>query len=253
MLPRFAHNSRYAGLVKVGKRSGYRWTGKFVTWPDRIMEPLSWNARARGRVFVCSQSDLFHTGRDTLAIHAVLSMACVQTRHTFLFLTKRPHFAASLLDNFWGQRNNALSIMAEQAGVSWMHRRFRGWTTPSAPPENIWLGTSVVGDSDRGLVADLLKARVAHRFLSYEPALEALQPESLPLGPGCVEWVIAGAEKVHSGRPGRPAHMDWFRAVMRKCANAETPFFLKQMHDPRTGRIVGHPRLDGRRYEEVPA
>ena len=69
----------YADLVKLvkrGDRTVARWTGRAKFFPDRLTMPLKW--RRPRRIFVSSQSDLFHddvTNEQIAAVFGVMAAA----------------------------------------------------------------------------------------------------------------------------------------------------------------------------------
>jgi protein gp37 len=86
-------------------------------------------------------------------------------------------------------------------------------------------------------VNDLLETPAAHRWLSYEPALEPLKlrPEWLAE----LDCVIAGAE---SGPGRRPCPDQWLDDVAEQCRAASVPCFVKQRNV--NGRVVPQPLPD---------
>ncbi|MCG8417613.1 MAG: phage Gp37/Gp68 family protein [Proteobacteria bacterium] len=266
---------RYSGLVKkapMGAARNYQWTGKLVLWPDRLVAPLRWR-RSRGRVFVCSQSDLFHELRPLSHIAAVLSVMAHCWETTFLVLTKRVARMHEVISDAWHGSDCGELSEALRDENPFLARAIQSWRNPTGTPPNIWLGVSVSNQVEADeKIPVLLRTPAAKRFISYEPALgpltlqyergwlEPFQDTDPFLRPTArLDWVIAGAESTHGKRPGRPARVNWFRSVRDECALTRTPFFLKQMA---TGivlpsgkteqRIVGTPELDGQQWTEVP-
>jgi protein gp37 len=107
--------------------------------------------------------------------------------------------------------------------------------TDQWPLPHFWLGVSVENQkfADERIPL-LLQTPAAVRWISYEPALEAV--DLVPyLDPGCstfnrrqgasVNWVVAGGE---SGPRARPPHPDWFRSARDQCQAAGVGFFFKQ-------------------------
>ncbi len=60
--------------------------------------------------------------------------------------------------------------------------------------------------------------------------------------------MICGAE---SGPNRRPMDTDWARSLRDQCVAAGVPFWLKQIHSV-DGRVILHPELDGRRWQQLP-
>lgn len=108
------------------------------------------------------------------------------------------------------------------------------WAKTHIWPPNVWAGTSVESQKYAPRLTLLAQVPARVRFVSYEPALEAvdLRPwlglsvggESASLPP-VLSWVIAGGE---SGPNARPTHPDWFRSIRDQCQAAGVPFFFKQ-------------------------
>ncbi len=126
------------------------------------------------------------------------------------------------------------------------------WVSGDRIPLNVWIGTSVEdqANADRRIPARL-------RFLSVEPLLGpvdldgsrgsnngmglcwdwtgnpihvphcdyAAVGKAPPNGPS-IDWVIVGGE---SGHGARPCDIGWIRDIVRKCATAGVPCFVKQL------------------------
>jgi protein gp37 len=112
-----------------------------------------------------------------------------------LLLTKRPHLAA---------------------------KYFAGRTVP----DTIALGTTAEDQKMLELRGpQILGIGARWHFLSYEPALGAIDLRRVTYGAAKFSWVIAGGE---SGPKARPSHPDWYRSLRDQCLAAEVPFFFKQ-------------------------
>lgn len=120
---------------------------------------------------------------------------------------------------------------------------------PNPPLANVWLGVSVEDQrSADARIPLLLRTPAEARFISYEPALGAVDFAAIPQcmddnepterqidgplglhyirhGAPFIDWVIAGGE---SGPDARPMHPDWVRSVRDQCQVAGVPFFFKQ-------------------------
>jgi protein gp37 len=252
----------YAEALALGRLAGkpgypgLPWTPEnavenVVLRPDRLDQPLRW--RRPRMVFVNSMSDLFHELVPYEYIRKVFNVmrSCDggvtvanghrRPRHTFQVLTKRP------------ERMRELAV-SRRLGFD-----------PAAPPENVWLGTSI---ENRQFVdrADHLRATpAAVRFISAEPLLGPLVPgeerfnigyhrgdygwtEKNILDLDGIDWLIVGGE---SGPDHRPIRLDWVRDLHRHARDAETAFFFKQWGG-RTPKAGGR-ELDGRTWDEMPA
>lgn len=221
--------------------------------PDKLEKPLEW--KTPKIIAVTLMGDLFHEGVAGLrvrhelcsgAVHDVYSILfdvieqCPQ--HTFLLLTKRPKQMYQVL-------------MDPPAQLRPLHFKEAGKPLP-----NVWLGVTVENQARADeRIPLLLQIPAAKRFVSYEPALGAVdfvpymgartyrcecgwhhterrlmlhgkQADCLYCERRCeiypgLDWIIAGGE---SGPGARPAHPDWFRSVRDQCLAARVPFFFKQ-------------------------
>lgn len=230
----------YAGLVHRDDASQLDWTGQVNLVPDRLDQPLRW--RKPRRIFVNSQSDLFHDAvpDDFIAqVFAVMSMA---RQHTFQILTKRHARMRSLLSSDAFVEAVRCAIGDRRTDGSW-----HGTPRPKWPLPNVWLGVSVENQKWAQIrIPALLKTPAAVRWLSCEPLLGpiALSPflhyrpigENLvdaPLTPAgaractlpALDWVVVGGE---SGPGARPMHPDWARALRDECKTADIPYLMKQ-------------------------
>ena len=66
------------------------------------------------------------------------------------------------------------------------------------------------------------------------------------MGPGDIDWVIAGGE---SGPGARPMHPDWARSLRDQCTDAGVPFLFKQRgewtwNEPGQFRLPTQPLTD---------
>jgi len=145
----------------------------------------------------------------------------------FLLLTKRPSNINKYIPESWKQN----------------------------PPSNVWFGTSPVNQETADkLIPQLLKVK-GNLFLSVEPMLDYMDiypyliggtivmkqgnfqhPVSgnnvsrhVPVHVGCeneISWAICGGE---SGHHRRPFNLEWARSLRDQCADADVPFFFKQI------------------------
>ncbi len=205
-----------------------------VLHPDRLEIPLHW--KKPRKIFVNSMSDLAHEEVPDEFIALVFQVMQSARKHTFQILTKRPDRMMSFFgrvkrwegwytldgEEIKGYRGNAAIIGDDD-----------NW-----PPQNVWLGVSVEDQKTADeRIPLLLQTPAAVRFVSYEPALGAvdfgiyLSRDNMFPMPGFkdplpgLNWIIAGGE---SGPGARPSHPDWFRSVRDQCQAAGVPFFFKQ-------------------------
>ena len=223
---------KYEGLTTL-TNGGPVWTGKVVTVPSKLQEPLSW--RKPQRVFVNSMSDLFHEDVPFEFIDDVFVTMAITGGHTFQILTKRP------------ERMLKYATHGGIGRVGYVEGRVKRWCrehgkevptglTLKWPLENVWLGVSVEDQATaKERIWRLLETPAAHRFVSYEPALgpvdlddiEALHANWRGRTIGrYLDWVIVGGE---SGPGARPFDIRWARIVIEQCKRAETPVFVKQL------------------------
>jgi protein gp37 len=193
--------------------------------------PLKWNAQAeresrRFRVFCASLADVFDNAAPPAWRQDLMSLI-VRTPHLdWLLLTKRIGNAKRMLSD--ASMHDSLLLTAND--------EYR-------PPDNLWIGATIVNREERLRDAAKLKATPASvRFWSVEPLLEDMgdiPPDLLP------DWVIVGGE---SGPGARPMHPDWARNLRDQCAAAGVPFLFKQWGEWSPG-YAEHGNDPG--YEEI--
>jgi protein gp37 len=214
-------------------------------------------AGERHRVFCASLADVFE-GRDTMPRETWYDVEAARARLfrlidatpelDWLLLTKRPENVADMWHSY------CPSVGSQSWGHSSLtRRRFRR--------ENVWLGCSVE-DQERAeeRIPHLLRCRDLARvlYLSCEPLLGEVdltnpyfglfderprdsldlydlpggEPDELPcpVKKRLLDWVIVGGE---SGPLARPFALEWCASLVRQCAAAGVPCFVKQMgHRP---------------------
>ena len=161
-------------------------------------QPRKWDREAarhgiRYRVFCASLADVF----DNQVVdewRTDLWDLIASTPHLdWLLLTKRPQNIRKMLPSTWGS----------------------GWS-------NVWMGTTVENVVEaRRRIPHLVAIPAPVRFLSCEPLLEPITPD-----PAGINWVICGGE---TGHGAREMNADWARSLHAQCADADIPFFTKQM------------------------
>jgi len=179
------------------------------THPDRLVQPLHW--KKPRRVFVNSMSDLFHEAVPFEFIDKVFAVMALTPHHTYQILTKRPE------------------------------RTLTGDGESCLPLPNVWLGVSVEDQKTADQrIPLLLQTPAAVRFVSYEPAIGAVdfKPWLYTDSAGNpmdhehrvwgvkLDWVIVGGE---SGHNARPFNIQWARDVIRQCQAAGVAVFVKQL------------------------
>lgn len=230
------------------------WTGKLALIEDKLDWPLRWRgdkrARAEGRpsrIFVNSMSDLFHEALPDEAIDRVFAVMALAPQHTFQILTKRPERMGAYLTT--EHRVGNICMAALDLPVSKpMTLRSDVFNYPSL--KNVWLGVSVEDQATADeRIPLLLQTPAAVRFVSYEPALEAvafdlsrIERDTFHHSSDCpgycdfacggreisggIDWIICGGE---SGRGARPFDVAWARSTIDQCVAAGVACFVKQL------------------------
>jgi protein gp37 len=211
-----------------------------LTIPLRRRKPTTW--------FVNSMSDLFHEGVPFEFVDKVFAVMALTPHHTYQILTKRPermaeYLAGCVVDGKLrgSLAQAALSVQGNTIdGFDRLVRTANGWPWPLP---NVWLGTSVE-DQKRAdeRIPHLRRCAAAVHFLSVEPLLERVTFADRPgrdRGKSLdnIQWVIVGGE---SGPGARDCDVEWVRSVVRQCADAGVPVFVKQLGKaPVTREMVG--------------
>lgn len=233
------------GLTAYRPGHGLMWTGNVRTLPGRLDIPLRW--RKPRRIFVDSQSDLFHDRVPDEFIASVFAVMAATPQHTYQILTKRHSRMRSLLASETFTREVFNAYTRKCYGVL-----YEDWW----PLRNVWLGVSVEDQkwADTRIPA-LLDTPAAVRFLSCEPLLGPVDLSELltnrkpvtddgydaPDGAivdgmervgdswerreQVLHWLIVGGE---SGHQARPMHPEWARGLRDQCVTAGIPFLFKQ-------------------------
>lgn len=214
-----------------------------------LIQPLKW--RAPRKVFVCSQTDLFADFVTDEMILTVFQIMAKCPRHTFQILTKRPQRMRQFLS---GRRWRNLGHSPAMGGDHYVALipQHSPTESPSEPPArsnpndvdclpHVHLGVSVENPPTANeRIPELLQTPAAIRFVSYEPALEAVdwKPEWLRL----LDWIIIGGE---SGPGARPFQLEWARETIRQCKAAGVAVFMKQVGaKPREACLGYHLEID---------
>ncbi len=213
----------------------FRLPTKPTLHPDRLDE---WIGR-RGRIVgVGFQTDLFHPDIPVAFLAEIVCRFLRAPQHIYLMLTKRSERLAPVLAELRQRHGLNLAEMG-----------------------HVWVGVTgeTQGWADQR-VRDLLAAPVAHRWLSAEPQLENILPYRMWFPR--LEWVAQGCESGPRAQR-RPFELDWARDMRAALENEHVPYYFKQApyetgkeHTPildvGPGSVVSLPRLDGKRYVQVP-
>ena len=260
-----AHPSR-AGLT-VPSRAGPVWTGQVRLNTQWLAEPLRW--RRPRRIFVCAHGDLFHQAVPDGWIDQVFAAMALAPRHAFQLLTKRPERMRDYLAGLPDALGRLAVTLVPHPAFPDAPRPLSSLLDLSVftrPLPNVWAGVSV---ETAGWAAERLPhlrdTPAALRWVSAEPLLGPVDLRPWLIGPGRLDWVVAGGE---SGRGARPMHPDWVRALRDQCADAGVPFLFKQWGahawavategDPATlapsqvGKSVAGRTLDGVLHDAFP-
>jgi protein gp37 len=235
-----------------------------------LMQPLRW--KSPKRIFVCSQTDLFGEFYTDEMIDWVFAVMALCQQHTFQCLTKRPErmrkYMAALTPDH-------LDVTIAEMDIQ--SRREFQWPLP-----NVWLGVSVEDQATADeRIPLLLQTPATKRFVSYEPALAAVnfnpyigfqtfrckcgwhetERDLSPEGADrrclrCmklaevfppVNWIIVGGE---SGPGARPFDIAWARQTVEQCKAAQVAVFVKQLgkypvDGLRVDAVGVHPTVEG--------
>jgi len=210
----------YEGLAHNGK-----WTGKVQLVEDALRLPLTW--KKPKFIFVNSMSDLFHESVPDEWIDRILSVMVAAPQHTFQILTKRAERMRAYISEETRRRNFIAGWFKgnHNRDATSLATELNEWPIP-----NVWFGVSVEDEPTAGeRLPHLLRAPAAIRFVSYEPALAAVDfaPYLPHWGPRIgLDLIIFGGE---SGPGARPCNVAWARSVIAQCKAAGVACFVKQL------------------------
>ncbi|MEQ6437169.1 phage Gp37/Gp68 family protein [Comamonas sp. w2-DMI] len=245
-------NVRYAGgqAINWGPGAPRRRTSA-ANW----RKPLAWSANhdaffaqhgRRQRVFCASLADVFDNAVDPQWRVDLFRLIKATPNLDWLLLTKRIGAVPKLLD----ESIRHIESLPDWAGeephpLETVRNMLADWVLLRKPPQNIWIGATVVTqeEADRD-IPKLLAVPARVRFLSMEPLLgpvdlrlqrPAREDDRQDMDGYCsyittaagagIHWVIAGGE---SGPGARPMHPDWARSLRDQCHAAGVPFLFKQ-------------------------
>lgn len=182
------------GLTAKHENGQLDWTGVVRLLPERLTLPLRW--RDSRRIFVNSQSDLFHEALTDEQIAQVFAVMALAPQHTFQVLTKRPDRMCAWIGSGLDATRTLARLRIEHATIpgkvrgadaairallSPLTARFgKSWASSTEvaealvpwPLPNVWLGTSVEDQARADeRILHLLRTPAAVRFISAEPLL----------------------------------------------------------------------------------
>ncbi len=176
---------RFKGLTRLNSAGTVCWTGQINLAEDQLMVPLRW--KKPRRIFVNSQSDLFHPNVPFDYVDKVFAVMALCPQHIFQILTKRPERMAEYLNDPAVQER----IKQAMPEIAWLKRgpvlisRKEDWIARNSsailhdfawPLPNVWLGTSCEDQAAADeRIPHLLNCPAAVRFLSCEPLLGDIQ------------------------------------------------------------------------------
>ena len=260
-------NARYGGGTATNWGPG---APRRRTSPANWHNPLRWNRQAiehgiRYRVFCASLADWLDNEVPIEWLADLLNLVRITPNLDWLLLSKR-------IGNWETRLRSVLAYILSDDSVSYradLMAWLEGWLGGGRPPANVWLGATVVNQSETERdIPKLLETPAALRWLSMEPLLGPVDLTAIKrtVAPGffgdalhwyhrgycheqdgieypSIDWIIVGGE---SGPSARPMHPDWARALRDQCAAAGTPFLFKQWGEwcPRGPLSMGYSLVD---------
>ena len=174
---------------------------------------------ARRRVFCASLGDWLDNEVPIEWLVDLLDLIRLTPDLNWLLLSKRignlmPRLRAA------GEHSRSMSVGLDDPLSVWIN----AWHNEH-PPENVWLGATVIdqGEADRD-IPKLLNVPAHVRFLSIEPMLGPIDLSRVQ-HLKALSWVICGGE---SGSGARPMSARWVRSLAGQCLLANIPFLFKQ-------------------------
>ncbi len=207
------------------------WNGKTAFVPSELEKP--YKCQAPRSIFVSSMGDLFHKSVPFEWVDEVMRMIANNSRHTFIFLTKRPERMKQYFDLCDRELVETLTAYYQLSHGTDPYNLAENWPLP-----NLVLGVSVENQQAADeRIPILLQIPAAKRFISIEPMIglvdldrggfSFLRNLKSPQGKKwpALDGVILGGE---SGSEARSIQPDWVRTIRDQCAAANVPFMFKQ-------------------------
>lgn len=235
-------NPPFAGFAEfriIGGKKEPHWTGKVELIEEKLLEPLSWRKRAKSfaikhgrkpRGFI-SMSDLFHEALPDEAIDHVFAVMALTPEINYMILTKR----AERMAVYVGDRQDSKAIYSRAMWMS-ICKKYKERVGTKFPLPNVALGVSVESQKYADeRIPHLLRTPAAMRFVSYEPALEAVDWDRCYRDhtDGLCDHETSGINMIliggESGQGARPFDIAWARQAVAQCRAAGVAPFVKQM------------------------
>jgi protein gp37 len=170
------------------------------------------------RIFVCSQSDLFHEEVPFEFIRDVMHAAAKYVGRTnkqaiIQFLTKR---VKRLLEF-----TKYINDYSEDELIAY--------------PDNFHFGISIENQKTADERTEILEQIPAKtRWLSIEPYIEKIDLIEKNLL-RFLGWIVIGAES-KGKHPGRECKIEWIESIVNQCKSANVPVYVKQIH--KDGKLI---------------
>jgi protein gp37 len=212
------------------------------------------------KIFWCDMTDMFGDWVPNEWIAACFGVMAATPQHTHQILTKRAKRMREWFE--WVAKRGEdglalfpddpaewrirqmLSVSARRAGVDVPSSHGGPWPLP-----NVHLGVSVENqEAADERIPELLQTPAAVRWVSAEPllgpvdfnaiqipgereglrfsALSEQHDDRFGTSPAQLDWIVIGGE---SGPRARPFELWWARGIIRECAGADVPVFMKQV------------------------
>ena len=210
--------------------------------PMELRTLLTSQAIAGKRVFVGDMTDLAGNWVPEDFLTTLFAVFALRPDVTWQLLTKRPaRYAAFAKAMTSAACHAAMARTKAEMNLPRLSGRAPRWPLP-----NVWAGTSTENQATADeRIPQLLSAPAAVHWISYEPALSAINIARF-LGRDKISWVVQGGE---SGAGFRPMDLNWARSVRAQCQAAGVAYFFKQQSHFFTERGI---ELDGEIVREYP-
>lgn len=268
---RLQHHPSREGLT-IQTKAGPVWNGKVRFNEQWLDQPLRW--RRPRTIFVCAHSDIFHEAVADATLHRIWAVMALAGHHTMQVLTKRSERMVEFTRAIADDPAPVIDLLDQLKPSSlWNGSAYtaRQSLEVAGRLPNVWMGVSTEDQQNANQrVPDLLRAAVAHRFVSAEPLLGPIRFDHIetmafrgaegvnaltgelegflgdPVGHinNRIDWIITGGE---SGPDARPMHPHWPQHIQLQCERYGTMFMHKQ------NGAWGEVETDPEQWKEKPA